>query len=273
MATDDLQKIAVRGFWNEASCGERLYLPESSADGFRYQASERYRLEPYIAPFAKFDSSKGLRVLEIGVGLGADHQRFAEAGAHLTGIDLTPRAIELTKARFEALGLHSDLRLGDAENLTFEDNSFDIVYSWGVIHHSPDTRKATREIIRVLKPGGVARVMIYHTYSLVGFMLWLRFGLAAGKPLESLKAIYAQHLESPGTKAYTTTEARELFSEFEEIQTHVELTHGDLLSSGAGQRHNGRLLSVAKAMWPRWLLRRLCSKNGLFLLIEAKKPK
>lgn len=87
-------------------------------------------------------------------GLGADHQRFAEAGAVLTGVDLTPHAIEMTRQRFKKLGLKSNLKVGDAECLNFPANSFDIVYSWGVIHHSPDTQKAVNEIFRVLKPGG-----------------------------------------------------------------------------------------------------------------------
>lgn len=266
------QKEAVRAFWDEASCGEHLYLPDATAEGFRQQARERYRLEPFIEPFARFESAKGLRVLEIGVGLGADHQRFAEAGARLTGIDLTPRAIQFTRDRFAAMGLVSDLRQGDAENIDFPDGTFDIVYSWGVIHHSPDTARAAREIFRVLKPGGVARVMIYHTYSLVGLMLWLRYALAAGRPFTPLKALYAKYLESPGTKAYTEAEAREIFRDFTNVRIETVLTHGDLLSSNAGQRHPGRAIEIAKVVWPRWLFRRVCPKNGLFMLIDATKP-
>ena len=270
---NESQKEAVRAFWDEASCGEHLYLPEATTEGFRQQARERYRLEPFIAPFAKFESTKGLRVLEIGVGLGADHQRFAEAGAVLTGIDLTPRAIQFTRERFAALGLSSDLRQGDAENIDFPDNTFDVVYSWGVIHHSPDTARAAREIFRVLKPGGVARVMVYHTHSLVGLMLWLRYGLGAGRPLTSLESLYARYLESPGTKAYTPAEARAIFRDFTDVKIQTVLTHGDLLSSGAGQRHPGRALAIARVVWPRWLFKRVFPNNGLFMLIEATKPR
>ncbi len=147
-------KEDVRDFWDEASCGEKLYLEGLDLDGFRKQSLIRYELEPFIIPFANFDAAKGKQVLEVGVGLGADHQRFAECGALLTGIDLTPRAIEMTQQRFNNLGLKSDLSVGDAENLDLADNSFDIVYSWGVIHHSPNTQKAADEIFRVLKPGG-----------------------------------------------------------------------------------------------------------------------
>jgi len=134
-------KDEVRDFWDRAACGEKLYLESLDFEGFNKHFNTRYELEPFIITFADFEAARGKRVLEIGVGLGADHQRFAEAGAILTGIDLTPRSIEITHRRFEKLGLRSDLNIGDAENLEFSDNSFDIVYSWGVIHHSPDTKK------------------------------------------------------------------------------------------------------------------------------------
>jgi SAM-dependent methyltransferase len=264
-------KTQVRDFWDEASCGEKLYLHAPTAAGFEEQAATRYELEPFISPFADFVATHGKDVLEIGVGLGADHQRFAEAGARLVGIDLTPRAIENTRHRFATLGLTSDLRVGDAENLDFDPNRFDVVYSWGVIHHSPDTRKAVSEIHRVLKPGGVAKVMIYNKYSLVGLMLWLRYALAAGRPQTSLATIYATHLESPGTKAYTESAARKLFAGFAHVNVKVVLSHGDLLSSQAGQRHEGRLLTAARLLWPRWLLSRIARRNGLFMLIEATK--
>ena len=268
----DSAKAAVRDFWDEAACGERLYLPDVSAEAFRSHAQARYEIEPFIRPFAHFDESRGLRVLEVGVGLGADHQCFAEQGAQLSGVDLTPRAIEMTRRRLDALGLASDLRVGDAEHLDFPDNTFDVVYSWGVIHHSPDTAQAAREIFRVLKPGGVARVMIYHSPSLVGLMLWLRYGLAAGRPLTPMAELYANHLESPGTKAYSTSQARALFSAFSPVAITVQLTHGDLLTSEAGQRHRGPLLTVARMVWPRWLFRTFGRGLGLFMLIEATKP-
>ncbi len=94
-AVSDLKRH-VYEFWNRASCGEALYLAGLDRAGYEAQARARYDLEPYIAEFARFEETRGLRVLEIGVGLGADHQRFAEAGADLYSIDLTPRAIAHT---------------------------------------------------------------------------------------------------------------------------------------------------------------------------------
>ncbi|MDS4021036.1 MAG: class I SAM-dependent methyltransferase [Candidatus Competibacter sp.] len=147
-------KQAVREFWNQAACGEDLYLADTEKASYAAQARTRYALEPYIRDFARFEETRGLRVLEIGVGLGADHQQFAEAGADLWGIDLTGRAIEHTRRRLAAFGLTSHLAVGDAEHLDFPDEFFDQVYAWGVLHHSPDTSRAFAEVWRVLKRGG-----------------------------------------------------------------------------------------------------------------------
>jgi len=167
--------------------------------------------------------------------------------------------------------LSSILSVGDAENLEFTDGFFDMVYSWGVLHHSPDTPKAVSEVYRVLKYGGDARIMIYHTHSMVGFMLWVRYALLAGKPWRSLSYIYAHYLESPGTKAYTVAEAKKMFSQFSSIHIVTVLTHGDLLDSKAGQRHQGIFLTAARFLWPRRIIKFLFPRNGLFLMISATK--
>ena len=211
---NDPAKQSVHEFWNRAACGETLYLADISREAYEAHSKVRYGLEPEILEFARFDSSRGKAVLEVGVGLGADHARFAENGAELWGIDLTDRAVEHTRRRFEKFGLTSRLSVGDAEKLPFGDARFDVVYSWGVLHHSPDTRKCISEVHRVLRPDGVARVMMYHKYSMVGYMLWLRYALLCGRPFTSLASIYARYLESPGTKAYSVAEARRLFADF-----------------------------------------------------------
>lgn len=264
-------KQLVHDFWNEASCGENLYLPGLDREAYEAQARKRFELEPYILEFADFDSAKDKRVLEIGVGLGADHQRYAQAGADLYGIDLTERAIEHTQRRLATFGLSPQLAVGDAEQLDFPDEYFDRVYSWGVLHHSPETPKAVAEVWRVLRRGGVAKVMKYHKWSMVGLMLWIRYALMRLRPYISLKEIYAGYLESPGTKAYSFCEARRLFDAFTEVSIRTVLTHGDLLESGAGQRHQGAVLSIARKIWPRWFISQFFPNAGLFMLIEARK--
>lgn len=265
-------KNQVKEFWNEASCGESLYLKgESPLEQFEHQLKNRYRLEPFIPPFAEFEKQRNKRVLEIGVGLGADHQMFAQNGAILYGCDLTDRAIAKTKERFRLLGLNSTLAVADAENLPFASDEFDLVYSWGVIHHSPNTEKAIEEIYRVLKKGGKAKIMIYYKYSLVGIMLWIRYGLFRLRPLTSLDYIYSRYLESPGTKAYSIPRADKMLRMFSKVSIKTVLTHGDLLSSKAGQRHEGLILNIARRIYPRTIIKSLFPRNGLFMLIDALK--
>ena len=265
-------KTQVRNFWDDKSCGEVYATGQSERDYYESHSRARYELEPYIRDFAKFHEGQGKDVLEIGIGMGADHIEWAKSQPHsLTGIDLTPRAIEHTTKRMTIYGLKSEVGVGDAEKLPFDDESFDLVYSWGVLHHSPNTPEAVNEVFRVLRANGTARIMIYHKYSLTGYMLWARYGLLAGRPLRSLSEIYADYLESPGTKAYSTDEARVMFDRFSQVNIRTQLSFGDLLQGAVGQRHRGILLIVAKNLWPRWLLKRIFKNHGLDLLIEARR--
>jgi ubiquinone/menaquinone biosynthesis C-methylase UbiE len=265
-------KLKVRDFWEEASCGEVYAANEAPENYYTKHARERYRLEPYIHAFARFGDGKGKDILEIGVGMGADHLEWARSSpSSLTGIDLTPHAIEHTSRRLQQAGAKSMLKVADAEELPFDDNSFDLVYSWGVIHHTPDTAKVVNEIYRVLRPTGEVRLMIYHKYSIVGYLLWLRYAALAGRPWRSLAEVYASHLESPGTQAFSVEEARAMFRQFKRVDIRVELSFGDLLDGQVGQRHQGKLLELAKQFWPRKLIRRFGRRHGLMLLIVANK--
>jgi ubiquinone/menaquinone biosynthesis C-methylase UbiE len=265
-------KDDVKEFWDAAACGEELFLAGNESADYDRQAAERLKLEPHIERFARFEAAKGKEVLEIGVGLGADHEMFARAGAKLTGICITPRAIEHTRRRLALKGFSSDLRVADAEAMPFADDSFDIIWSWGVIHHTPNTEKAAREIMRVLRPGGSFAVMIYHRHSFVGYMLWLRYALLRGRPWISLDEIYAKYLESPGTRVFTPAQGAALFEGAVNVRTEVVLSHGDLLLGGAGQRHRGPILKVARALWPRPLISRFAARQGLLLMIKGTKP-
>ena len=267
-----MTKSDVRDFWNAESCGERFAVGGTERQRFDEQFRKRYELEPFILPFAEFATAEGLDVLEIGVGMGADHLRWARAHPRtLVGIDLTERAVQYTASRLSAEGFMPNVRCADGESLPFPDESFDLVYSWGVLHHSPDTRTAVAEVRRVLRAGGRARIMIYHRRSIVGMLLWVRYALLTLRPRRSLTEIYAQYLESPGTKSYSRTEARDLFREFSAVDLTVELSPGDLLMEEMGQRHAGLLLRLARAVWPRDLIRRFGRACGLYLLVSARR--
>lgn len=154
-------------------------------------------------------------MLEVGVGAGTDFLQWVRAGTKAYGVDLTEEAVEHVRHRLGVYGLSAEeIRVADAENLPFPDNTFDLVYSWGVIHHSPDTVKALEEIIRVTKPGGAIKIMIYNRRSLYTFYLYLYWGLLKGKPFRRISEILWHHQESIGTKAYTVQEVKEILSMF-----------------------------------------------------------
>ena len=265
-------KKDVHDFWQQESCGAVYTAGDTIGAQLQSQARRGYELEPYIPSFARFAEGRERRVLEIGVGVGADHLEWARhRPSSLTGIDVTRRALEHTRTRFALNGLPARLACADAEQLPFGDDSFELVYSWGVLHHSPDTERAISEVYRVLAPGGVARVMIYHHRSIVGALLWARFGLLRGRPFRSLTDVYANHLESPGTKAYSVEECRRLFRQFRRVTARPLLSFADLLEGHAGDRHGGRVMTLGRRFWPRWLIRRICPGYGLYLLVEASK--
>ena len=227
MDQNDL-KQAVKNYWEQEPCGSwaatsRKYTREYFDEIEDY----RYRVEPFIHQFAQFTRFRGKKVLEIGVGAGTDHVQFARAGALLSGIDLTEEGVAMVKKRLALEGLHSDLRRSDAENLPFDDNSFDYVYSWGVLHHTPDTEKAVSEVYRVCKPGGRVCIMLYHRYSLLAVQFWLRYGLLKLKPFRSLRDVIYHHMESIGTKSYSQKEVRKLFHQFTNVRITPLLTTGD----------------------------------------------
>ena len=264
-------KDRVKEFWDQSACGETAFLHGQSGEDYARHLAARYELEPYIRDFVEFPRWRGKRVLEIGIGLGADHSVLVREGALTYGVDLTHRAVSHTHQRLAHLGVHSNLAVGDAENLPYSNEAFDMVFSWGVLHHSPNTAQGFAEVWRVLKPGGTAKIMIYNYRSLVGAMLWIRYAFLRLRPWMPLRDIYSQFLESPGTKAFTPEEARAMCARFSDVHVEVELSHGDLLSPYAGQRHKGLALSLARFLWPRTFIRKFMKRRGLFMLITALK--
>jgi ubiquinone/menaquinone biosynthesis C-methylase UbiE len=226
-------KDEVRAHWEADPCGAKLAEAEpGTTEFFEQVAQTRDHLEPFIVDFAEFDLWRGRDVLEIGVGLGSDFMRFVEAGANASGVDLTEASVALVRRRLELGGLAANVMVGDAEQLPFADESFDLVYSWGVLHHTPDTERALAEVRRVLRQGGEARIMFYSRRSWVAFGLWVRYGLAAGRPWRSLAGVVAAHMESPGTKAYTQTELERLFSGFGSVSFERFVTPYDRRVAG-----------------------------------------
>ncbi len=293
--SEDL-KAQVHDFWQANPCGAKFAEIEiGSREFFQNIEQHRYATEWHIPEVVQFEKWQGKQVLEIGCGLGTDAINFARAGAHYTGVDLTERSIELVERRFAYEHLSGDLRVADAENLPFADNTFDLIYSHGVLHHTPDTQRAINETHRVLKPGGAAMVMLYHKSSYnyhINIMLLRRLGARLlafnwGVPfvhamtgedenrLRELQKLYRndktrmlsteeflnQNTDGAGNplaRVYTRPEALKLFSRYAEARTEVHFL-------------NKRWIPLIGRFLPRAFEKVLAGRMGWHLWIMAKK--
>lgn len=288
-------KEQVRAFWQEHPCGTKFSDAEPGSRRFYELVEEhRYQKEWHIPEAAGFAKTKGLRVLEIGCGLGTDGAQFARAGAEYTGIDLTDAAIDLARRRFELFQLPGTFRTADAENLDFANDSFDLVYSHGVLHHTPDTAGAVREIYRVLRPGGRAVVMLYHRDSYnyrVNISMLRRAGvhllrwdagvkfvhLLTAEPEDALREhsrrlkaeraylsseeFLSQNTDGAGNplaRVYSRQEARELFKGFSRVELRTHFL-------------NKRWLPVLGSVLPRSLESQMASRWGWHLWVYGTK--
>lgn len=189
----------------------------------------RYLQQPWQRERFGFEKYSGKRVLEIGVGLGTDLAQFGKAGAECHGIDITDRHLALTARNFEARGLKATLTKCDATRTPYPDAHFDVVYSFGVIHHIPDAPAVVREIQRVLKPGGKCLVALYRRYSFFHMYLVLVRGILMGRLFrlgyEGLLATIeggADGVElKPYVKLYNRREAAALFTGFDVVAVSV----------------------------------------------------
>lgn len=237
-------KQKAREQWGANPCGAHVARDLEFGTREYFDAIEAYRYQEY-APWMKdtigFDHYSGKRVLEIGCGTGTDLLQFARGGACVTGLDLTPRSIEIARRRFAVYGCDGKFAIGDAENLAFPDESFDLVYSFGVLHHAPDTQRAINEAHRVLRRGGRAIVMLYHRASLYYWgALIVKRGIIRGELLRhtpaEMMSRYVEHTETGGrplVKAYTRREARHLFRSFSDSEISVnQLTRSELSRAG-----------------------------------------
>ncbi|NMB92552.1 MAG: methyltransferase domain-containing protein [Parcubacteria group bacterium] len=252
-------KDKIKDFWNKKPCGTLGTIPEKiDLEYFLKIKERRYKLEPFIKKIAQFEKWRNKRVLEIGCGIGIDGLEFVKNGADYIGIDISEKSLELAKTYFSLNGQKGHLLLSDSENLPFEDNTFDLVYSWGVLHHTPDTQKAINEIYRVLKPRGQAIIMLYNRHSLVALQLYIIYGLLKLRPFISFQKLFSEHHESPGTKAFSNKEIKSMFKEFRNVEIKNILTPYDFRI-----RKNTYL--------PIWFRKFFSSRLGFFTAINASK--
>lgn len=225
---------------------------------------------PQSKPFSKlidYPQLQDQRVLEVGCGIGALAEQLARAAGSFAAIDLTEYGVRLTKRRLELGGLDSaGVVQADAEHLPFPDDSFDFVWSWGVIHHSAHTDKCAREILRVLKPGGTAKIMVYHRCS-TRYYVWGGFyrGLLRGRLLK-LRSLYAVNMEFTDgyiARHFSRAECTALFVGARSVTTKV-----------MGQVAMFPGWGLLGRTFPRFMDRVNCFLSthfGWFLLIEISK--
>lgn len=224
----DLQN-EIQKFWNKKPCGTFGNIPDIlNIEYFEKIRNRRYRLEPFIFEIAKFKDWENKKVLEIGCGIGMDGLEFAKNGANYTGIDLSDKSIKVCKEHFKLFNQTGEIINTDVNNLPFDDNTFDLVYSFGVLHHNSSMQKGIDEVFRVLKPGGKIEIMVYNRYSLVGLQLYLVYGLLKLKPFINWKTLFFNHHESIGTKALTDNEAKEMFKSFKNLKVYNIVTPYDV---------------------------------------------
>jgi ubiquinone/menaquinone biosynthesis C-methylase UbiE len=213
-------KLAAIDQWSADPCGSSVAEGEQGTRSyFESLLIARHEYAPWMADELDYDHTTGLRVLDVGCGQGIDVARYATARADVVGLDLTPRHVELARLHLDALGLDGEIVLGDAEALPFADESFDRVSSNGVLHHTPDMPRALREILRVLRPGGEVRIIVYNHNS---FHYWLTQvlyqGILRGWLFEerSMAAVLSRGVEystigaRPLVRVYSPSKVREM---------------------------------------------------------------
>lgn len=209
----------VEEFWNRRPCNIR-HSPRAvgTREYFDEVDQRRYFVEPHILRFADFQRWQGKRVLEIGCGIGTDTTRFARAGAQVTAVDLSTRSIEIARQRMELYGVADRVQFfaGSAEDLSrvVPPETFDLIYSFGVIHHTPHPERVLEQLRQYTGPGTTVKIMVYHRHSWK--VAWILATYGRGQ-FWKLDQLIAEHSEAqtgcPITFTYTPREARALLAE------------------------------------------------------------
>ena len=270
----------VNSYWEKEVCGTRRNNQTNhEKNNYNYIKNNRYKVEGFIKKFLFDESLKDKKLLEIGVGAGTDFIESLKEKAYCYGIDVTEAAILETKKNINYGIKDKDYNLefleqSNAENLPFDDNQFDIVYSWGVLHHAKNTMQCLSEAVRVLKPDGILKIMVYSNFSSTGLMLWFVHGFLKFKLFKSQEEIIYKYLESPGTKSYSKREFKKILEGFSlEIKSINKYAGaGDLLLMPPSEKYNNSIIfRLAKKLIPRFLIKKFENRFGLFLAVKAIK--
>jgi ubiquinone/menaquinone biosynthesis C-methylase UbiE len=257
----------------EGDPGTKAFFQE--IDDRFFSSSPFYEGPPPFSEFMPITELHGKRVLEIGCGMGSHAELLARAGAKLIAVDLTEPAVRMTESRLQQRGLDARVVRLDAEQLPFADGPFDLVWSWGVIHHSANTEAILDEVRRVLRDGGELRVMVYHRRSVAAWVSIAR-GALSGKFFRRMSVAEVLSYYSDGSIArfYTRNEFHALLRKHGLIPSRtVVLGQTSELVPIPGRGPLERLKKAVVAGLPLWLSRKLLSRWGAFLFVVCKKPR
>ena len=226
----DVPIDAVRAFWNTRPCNIR-HSPKQvgTREYFDEVEHRKYFVEAHIPGFADFARWRGKRVLEIGCGLGTDTVNFARAGAQVTAIDLSDQSAALARQRLEVFGLgdRATIHVGNAEELPdiLEPQTFDLVYSFGVIHHSPHPQRIVQHVRQYMTPESELRLMVYSRISYKLFWIMKEEGIWDMSRIDELIARNSEaQTGCPVTYTYTDETVRTLLQGFRVLdvrKTHI----------------------------------------------------
>jgi 2-polyprenyl-3-methyl-5-hydroxy-6-metoxy-1,4-benzoquinol methylase len=194
---DDKSIQDVKQYWNSRPCNIR-HSPKDvgTKEYFDEIEARKYFVEPHIPHFAEFKRWNGKKVLEIGCGIGTDTINFARNGALVTAVDVSEKSIELAKKRAEVFGVEDQIKFfcGNAEELStlIPAGQYDLIYSFGVIHHTPHPEKVLEEIRAFTKPGTEIKIMVYYRYSWKVFWIVIKYGFGQFWKLDQLVATYSE---------------------------------------------------------------------------------
>jgi len=216
----------VRDFWDSRPCNIRhSSKPVGTREYFDDVEKRKYFVEPHISGFARFDRWKGKKVLEIGCGIGTDSINFARAGADLTVVDISEKSLEICRKRFEVYGLNARFYCGNAEELSsfLPIEKYDLIYSFGVIHHTPNPKKVFEEIRKYADASTEIKVMLYAKWSWKVFWIIMSYGRMAFWRADELIRRYSEaQTGCPVTYTYTFNDVRRLMSGYMIVDMYKE---------------------------------------------------